>query len=61
MSNFNQMELSSIREVVSCHIATSNKLASYANQCSDPHIKQMFQQAAGEAQKSAQKLTQMLQ
>jgi len=60
MANFNQMELSSIREVVGCHITTANKLSTYANQCNDPQIKQMFQQAATEAHKSAQKLVQML-
>ena len=60
MANLNQMELSSIREVVSCHVTTAAKLNTYANQCQDPHIKQMFQQAATEAQKSAQKLVQML-
>jgi hypothetical protein len=60
MANLNQMELSSIREVVGCHITTANKLQNYASQCQDPQIKQMFQQASQEAQKSAQKLIQML-
>ena len=60
MANLNQMELSSIREVVGCHITTANKLEAYSNQVQDPQIKQMFQQAAGEAHKSAQKLVQML-
>ena len=60
MANLNQMELSSIREVVGCHITVASKLNSYASQCQDPQIRQMFQQAAGEAQKSAQKLIQML-
>ena len=60
MANLNQMELSSIREVVSCHITTASKLGAFANQCQDPQIKQMFQQAATESQKSAQKLIQML-
>jgi len=60
MANFNQMELNSIREVVGCHVTAANKLQSYANQCQDAQIKQMFQQASTEAQKSAQKLIQML-
>ena len=60
MPNLNQMELSSIREVVGCHITCANKLDAYANQCQDPQIRQMFQQASQEAHKSAQKLVQML-
>ncbi|MDR1705915.1 MAG: hypothetical protein LBS19_14700 [Clostridiales bacterium] len=60
MPNFNQMELSSIREVVGGHQTTAAKLNAYASQCQDQQIKQMFQQAAGEAQKSAQQLIQML-
>lgn len=60
MPNLNQMELSSIREVVGCHCTTAAKLQTYANQCQDPQIKQMFQQASTEAQKSADKLIQML-
>lgn len=60
MANFNQMELNSIREVVGCHVTVAAKLSTYANACQDPQIKQMFQQAATEAQKGAQKLVQML-
>ena len=55
-----QMELSSIREVASCHQTVSSKLSAYANQCTDPHIKQMFQKASTDAQNSAQKLIDML-
>ena len=60
MANLNQMELNSIREVVGCHITVASKLGAYANQCQDPQIKQMFTQAATEAQKGAHKLVQML-
>jgi spore coat protein CotF len=56
----NQSELNSIREVVSSQHTTSSKLSAYANQCQDANIKQMFTQAAQEAQKSAQTLMQML-
>lgn len=59
-SILNQNELSSIREVAACHQTTAAKLNTYANDCKDPQIQQMFRQAAGEAQKSAQTLIQML-
>ena len=60
MTKMNQMELNSIREVVTAHQMTANKLTSYAGSCQDPQIKQMFTKAADEAKKSAQNLIQML-
>ncbi|MDR3239505.1 MAG: spore coat protein [Clostridiales bacterium] len=60
MANFSQSELNSIREVVSSHQTMSSKLSTYASQCQDPNIKQMFNQAGQDAQKSAQNLIQML-
>lgn len=60
MSNFNQLEFNSIREVTLAHQTMACKLDSYAQQCQDPQIKQMFTQASQSAKQSAQKLTQML-
>ncbi len=60
MANISQSELNSIREVVAAHQMMSSKLGTYAQQCQDPQIKQMFQKASTEAQSSAQKLIQML-
>ena len=60
MPNLSQVEINSIREVVSSHQMMSSKLSTYANQCQDQQIKQMFQQAATEANKSAHNLIQML-
>lgn len=60
MPQLNQMELNSIRETVSSHQAMSAKFSAYANQCKDPQIKQMFQNASVQAEQSAQKLIQML-
>lgn len=60
MANLNQMELSSIRESVSSHKTMCAKLTDYSEKCTDPQIKQMFQKAATEADKSAQDLLQML-
>ncbi len=60
MANFTQSELNSIREMVTSHQTISSKLKSYADQCQDSNIKQMFNQASQQAQKSAQNLIQML-
>ena len=60
MANISQSELNSIREVVACHLTTASKLSTYASACQDAQVKQMFQTAAGQAQKSAQTLLQML-
>lgn len=60
MAKLSQQELNSIREVVSSHQTMANKLSTYANQCQDQSIKQMFSQASQQAQKSAQNLIQML-
>jgi len=60
MANFNQSEFNSIREIASAHQTMACKLSDYSNQCQDPHIKQMFSQAAESAKQSAQNLTQML-
>lgn len=60
MSQLNQMEANSIREIVEAHQTTAAKLNTYAQQCQDAQVKQMFEQAAQDAQQSCQKLTQML-
>lgn len=60
MAQFNQMELNQIREIVSNHQTVSCKLKDYAQQCSDPQIKQMFEQSSNEAQQAAQNLLNML-
>jgi hypothetical protein len=60
MPNLSQMEFNSIREIASGHITCAVKLNQYAERCSDPNIKQMFQKAAQDATRSAQTLTSML-
>ena len=60
MSQLNQMELNSIREIVSGHITSAAKLSAYANQCKDSKVKQMLQSASTQAEQGAQKLIQML-
>ena len=60
MQGLKQSELNWIREVVSCHNMTANKLNSYAGQVQDPQIQQMFSQASSKAKQAAQNLIQML-
>lgn len=60
MSNFNEMELNSIKDCVFSNITMSAKLSSYANKVSDSELKQMFKNNSTQKEHSANKLTQML-
>ena len=60
MAMLSQVELNSIREMIAGHQTCSAKLSDYASKCTDPKIKQMFEQASGEADKSAKNLLSML-
>ena len=60
MAGLTQMEFNAIREIAGCHITSAAKLGEYAEKCSDPVIKQMFQKASTDARNSAQKLAGML-
>ena len=60
MTGLRQSELNSIREVAAAHQTVAHKLSSYAEQVSDPNIKQMFTQASTKANQGAQNLIQML-
>ncbi len=60
MPKLSQTELNSIREVVACHQTTAAKLSDYANQITDPQIKQMFTKAAQEARNAANNLISMI-
>lgn len=60
MAALSQTELNLIRETVMSHQTSASKLSDYAGRCQDDKIKKMFQNASQEAEKSAQKLIQML-
>jgi len=60
MATLTQVELNSIREMVTGHKTTAVKLCNYAQKCNDPKIKQMFQTASNEADTSAANLLKML-
>ncbi len=60
MSNFTQSELNSIREIASGHQMMASKFNTYASQCQDPQIKQMFTNASKQAMQAANNLIQMI-
>jgi hypothetical protein len=56
MSNLNQMELNTLREMIGGHQMMVKKLNEYAERCQDQQVKKMFHQASQSAQTSSQKL-----
>ncbi|AOY76157.1 hypothetical protein [Clostridium formicaceticum] len=56
MAQLTQMELQDLRHLISNHQMMVSKLNTYAQQCQDQQVKQMFQQGAQSAQSNAQKL-----
>lgn len=56
MCQLTEMELQNIRHIAGSHKTMVPKLNQYANECQDPQIKQMFQQAAQSANQGVQKL-----
>lgn len=56
LGNINQMELSHLKEIVSLHQNMAVKFDTFANQCQDPQLKQLFQKSAKEAQTTATNL-----
>ncbi len=61
MAQLNQQELQNLRHLIGSHETSAHKLDTYAQQCSDPQIKQMFQQSAQSAESTKQKLMSFLQ
>ncbi len=56
MAQINQQELENLRHLISSHETGAQKLDTYSQQCTDPEIKQMFQQSAESARQTKQKL-----
>lgn len=61
MVQINQMELQNLRHLIGSHETAAQKLDAYAQQCSDPEIRSMFQQSAQSARSTKQKLLSFLQ
>ncbi len=60
MAQINQQELENLRHLIGSHETGAQKLETYAQQCQDPEIKQMFQQSANSARQTKQKLLSFL-
>ncbi len=60
MAQLNQLEVQHLRELINAHDTAYQKLSNYAQQATDPQIKQMFQQSAQDAQNTKQKLLSLL-
>ena len=60
MPMINQQELENLRHLIGAHDTGAQKLETYAQQCQDPEIKQMFQQSAQRARQTKQQLMQFL-
>ncbi|WHH57636.1 hypothetical protein [Petroclostridium sp. X23] len=60
MSQLNQLELQNLRHLIGSHETAYQKLSTYAQQATDPQIKQMFQKSAQDAQNTKQKLMSLL-
>ncbi|HEX9060291.1 MAG TPA: hypothetical protein VF941_08935 [Clostridia bacterium] len=60
MSNLNQLELQNLRHLIGAHETAYQKLNTYAQQATDPQIKQIFQKSAQDAINTKQKLLSFL-
>jgi hypothetical protein len=56
MATLNQVELQNLRHLIGAHDTSYQKLNTYASQCVDPQIKQMFTKAAQDSLNTKQKL-----
>lgn len=60
MSNLNQVELQNLRHLIGAQETCYQKLNTYASQCVDPQIKQMFTKSAQDALNTKTKLMSFL-
>ena len=56
MANLTQVELQNLRHLIGAQDTSYQKLTTYASQCVDPQIKQIFTKAAQESLNTKQKL-----
>ncbi len=56
MANLTQVELQNLRHLIGAQDTSYQKLNTYAAQCVDPQIKQIFAKAAQDALNTKQKL-----
>ena len=60
MQKLNELELQNVRHLIGAHDTSYQKLTSYAENCTDPQIKQMFAKSAQDALNTKQKLMSFL-
>lgn len=60
VTQLNQLELQNLRHLIGAHETAYQKLSTYAQQCTDPQIKQLFQKSAQDAQNNKQRLMSFL-
>ncbi len=60
MSQLNKLELQHLRHLIGVHETASQKMQSYAQQSSDPQVKQFFEKSAQDAQQTKQQLLSFL-
>ncbi|WP_010252773.1 hypothetical protein [Acetivibrio cellulolyticus] len=60
MNQLNQQELQNLRHLIGSHETSAKKLDTYAQQATDPQIKQMFQKSAQDARNTKQQLLSFL-
>lgn len=56
MNNLTELEVENLRHIIGSHGMIANKLASYAQNCTDPQLKEMFQKDAQAARQAQQQL-----
>ena len=60
MPKLNEVELQHVRHLIGEHEMSYQKLSAYAEDCTDPQIKQMFSKSAQDALNTKQKLMSFL-
>ena len=61
MANLNQLELQNLRHLIGAHCTIEKKLNFYAQQCTDPQLKQMLTKDAQDARTNKDKLMTFLE
>ena len=56
MANLNQLELQNLRHLIGAHRTIEKKLNFYAQQCTDPQLKQILTKDAQDAKTNKDKL-----
>lgn len=60
MAQINQMELQNLRHLIGSHETAYKKLSTYAQQSTDPQVKQLFERSAQDALNTKQRLLTLL-